>query len=189
MTGFNGDAAQPGQTGQAQGATVQDAAVQDGTKDALTRMTGLLAKVKSGGLTEAETAELAVILGGRVGGLDSTLGVRYISFLPEMVLELTVTRDHVQPWGITNGGVYASLGESAGSFAGFIAAGGHSSVMGVTNSTNFLRPSVPGDVIRSTAHAVHTGRTSQLWRIDHVNATSGKLLATTELRTVVAPRR
>ena len=187
MTGFNGDAAQPGQTGQAQGATVQDAAVQDGTKDALTRMTGLLAKVKSGGLTEAETAELAVILGGRVGGLDSTLGVRYISFLPEMVLELTVTR--VQPWGITNGGVYASLGESAGSFAGFIAAGGHSSVMGVTNSTNFLRPSVPGDVIRSTAHAVHTGRTSQLWRIDHVNATSGKLLATTELRTVVAPRR
>jgi uncharacterized protein (TIGR00369 family) len=88
---------------------------------------------------------------------------------------------------VTNGGVYASLGESAGSFAGFIAAAGKGNVMGVTNSTNFLRPSMPGDVIRSTAHPVHTGRTSQLWRIDHVNAGTGKLLATTELRTVVSP--
>lgn len=153
----------------------------------LARMTELMGKAASGKISVTETAELAGIFEGKVGGMDNTLGVRYVSFSPQIVLELTVTRDHVQPWGITNGGVYATLGESAGSFAGFIAAGGESNVMGVTNSTNFLRPSMPGDVIRSTARAVHTGRTSQLWRIDHVNAASGKLLATTELRTVVVP--
>ncbi|AGP30710.1 PaaI family thioesterase [Corynebacterium terpenotabidum] len=154
----------------------------------MARMVELLGRVNSGELTDAESAELAAMFEGAGAGLDHTLGVKYVAFAPELVLELTVTRDHVQPWGITNGGVYASLGESAGSFAGFIAAGGTSSVMGITNSTNFLRPSTPGDVIRSTAHPVHTGRTSQLWRIEHVNAASGKLLATTELRTVVAAR-
>ncbi|WP_315146102.1 PaaI family thioesterase [Corynebacterium variabile] len=153
----------------------------------LARMKELLEKVATGDITGDESTELAGIFEGGVLGLDATLGVKYVSFAPELVVELTVTRDHVQPWGVTNGGVYASLGESAGSFAGFIAAAGKGNVMGVTNSTNFLRPSVPGDVIRSTAHPVHTGRTSQLWRIDHVNAATGKLLATTELRTVVSP--
>lgn len=151
------------------------------------RMVSLLGSAAAGGLTEDENAELIGIFGGEIAGLDNTLGVKYVSFSPEIVLELTITRDHVQPWGITNGGVYASLGESAGSFAGFIAAGGKANVMGVNNLTNFLRPSMPGDVIRSTACAVHTGRTSQLWRIEHVNVASGKLCATTELRTVVVP--
>lgn len=166
----------------------QKAAYRAAKAAVLARMTELMEKIAAGGISEAESAELSAIFEEKVPGLDSTLGVRYVAFSPELVVELTVTRDHVQPWGVTNGGVYASLGESAGSFAGFIAAGGKSNVMGVTNSTNFLRPSMPGDVIRSTAHAIHTGRTSQLWRIDHVNAGSGKLVATTELRTVVAPR-
>jgi len=154
----------------------------------LARMTELLTQAASGELSDDEGRELATIFESGVKGLDNTLGVHYVSFLPEVVVELTVTRGHVQPWGITNGGVYASLGESAGSFAGFIAAGGASTVMGTTNATNFLRPSMPGDVIRSTARPVHLGRTSQLWRIEHVNAENGKLLATTELRTVVVPR-
>lgn len=153
----------------------------------LARMTELLTKAGAAEISDEESAELSGIFESKVGGLDALLGLRYRSFHPEVVLELEVTRDHVQPWGITNGGVYASLGESAGSFAGFIASGGQA-VMGTTNATNFLRPSMPGDVIRSTAHAVHTGRTSQLWRIEHINAGSGKLVATTELRTVVSPQ-
>ena len=163
----------------------QKTAEQEKKTAVIERMTVLLGRAARGGITAEESAELAGIFGTGVPGLDRTLGVRYVAFAPEVVVELEITADHVQPWGITNGGIYASLGESVGSFAGYIAAGGEANVMGVTNSTNFLRPSMPGDVVRSTAHAVHTGRTSQLWRIDHVNAATGKLLATTELRTVV----
>jgi 1,4-dihydroxy-2-naphthoyl-CoA hydrolase len=154
---------------------------------AVERMLELMASASAGELTEGQTVELSELFESSIPSLDRTLGLRYVEFLPEVVVELTVTEAHVQPWGITNGGVYATMGESAGSFAGFIAGGG-GMVMGTTNSTNFLRPSTPGDVIRSTAHAVHTGRTSQLWRIEHVNAGTGKLCATTELRTVVVPR-
>lgn len=160
----------------------------EGEDGALDRMLELMTSASKGELTEAQTAELSGICETSMPSLDRTLGLRYVEFVPEVVVELTVTTDHVQPWGITNGGVYATMGESAGSFAGFIAGGG-GMVMGTTNATNFLRPSTPGDVIRSTAHAVHTGRTSQLWRIDHVNAGTGKLCATTELRTVVVPRQ
>jgi 1,4-dihydroxy-2-naphthoyl-CoA hydrolase len=166
----------------------QKAAYQEKKAAVIERMTVLLGRAARGEITAEESTELAGIFEDGVPGLDHTLGVRYVAFAPEVAVELEITAAHVQPWGITNGGIYASLGESAGSFAGYIAAGGEANVMGVTNSTNFLRPSMPGDVVRSTAHAVHTGRTSQLWRIDHVNAATGKLLATTELRTVVAAR-
>ena len=149
------------------------------------RMLELLQAAAGGTFTDEQGEELAELFSSRISGLDRTLGLRYVGFVPQVVAELEITTDHVQPWGITNGGVYASLGESTGSFAGFIASGG-GTVMGTTNLTNFLRPSVPGDVIRSTAQAVHAGRTSQLWRIEHVNVASGKLCATTELRTVVA---
>ncbi|MEJ6548522.1 PaaI family thioesterase [Corynebacterium sp. USCH3] len=164
-----------------------DAADAADKEAAVERMLTLMASASAGELTEAQNAELAGIFRSSIPSLDRTLGLRYVEFIPEVVVELTITENHVQPWGITNGGIYATLGESAGSFAGYIAGGG-GMVMGTTNATNFLRPSTPGDVIRSTAHAVHTGRTSQLWRIDHVNAGTGKLCATTELRTVVVPR-
>lgn len=159
-----------------------------GQSAAMERMLELMGSASSSELTEAQTAELSEIFATSIPSLDRTLGLRYVEFLPEVVVELTITEDHVQPWGITNGGIYATMGESAGSFAGYIAGRG-GLVMGTTNSTNFLRPSTPGDVIRSTARAVHTGRTSQLWRIEHVNAASGKLCATTELRTVVVPSK
>lgn len=151
------------------------------------RMLELLGAASEEGLSQAATEELAELLHSDIASLDSTLGLRYVAFAPEVVVELEITEAHIQPWGITNGGVYASLGESAGSFSGFIASKG-GTVMGTTNSTNFLRPSRPGDVIRSTARAVHTGRTSQLWRIEHVDAATGKLCAVTELRTFVQPR-
>lgn len=120
--------------------------------------------------------------------VESLLGTRFVSISKdEVVLELEIADKHLQPWGVTNGGVYAILGETAGSIAGYIAAGGKSNVMGTNNSTDFLRPSRKGDVIRTTARAEHLGRTMQLWRIEHVNKNTGKLCALTRLKTTVLP--
>ncbi|MDK8509944.1 PaaI family thioesterase [Corynebacterium bovis] len=120
------------------------------------------------------------------GGLDATLGTRYVEVGPgRVVVRLAVTDRHLQPWGVTNGGVYCSLGESTASIASFIAAGAEAPVMGIVNETQFLRPSVAGDVIVSTAVPVHLGRTSHLWRVEHVNEATGKMCAVTQLRTTV----
>ncbi|WP_459611872.1 PaaI family thioesterase [Corynebacterium urogenitale] len=118
--------------------------------------------------------------------LDSHLGVKYVAAGPKLVsVRLEVGDEHLQPWGVTHGGVYAALGESVGSVASYIAAGAGPAVMGTSNHTDFLRPSKKGDVIVTTATPEHIGRTTQLWRIEHRNEVTGKLVALTHLKTAV----
>lgn len=118
--------------------------------------------------------------------LEKTFGTTYHAVGPRKVsLRLEISPGHLQPWGVTNGGVYAALGESAGSTASFVAAGASAVVMGTSNETHFLRPSKAGDVIVSTATPEHIGRTTHMWRIEHINEATGKLCALTTLKTTV----
>lgn len=120
--------------------------------------------------------------------LDSHLGVKYVAAGPQNVsVRLEIGDEHLQPWGVTHGGVYAALGESVGSVASYIAAGAGPAVMGTSNHTDFLRPSKKGDAIITTATPEHIGRTTQLWRIEHRNEETGKLVALTHLKTAVVP--
>ena len=141
-------------------------------------------------LTEAEIAQLNETMGAAGGqhNFDALMGDRYVSAGPDHVtLELTVGPQHCQPFGITHGGVYASLGETAGSIGGFIVAGADISnpVVGTSNITDFIRASKVGTTIRTHAEVVHSGRTHQLWLINHEDAETGKLLARTNLRLAV----
>ena len=104
----------------------------------MARMTELLSKAGAGEISEEESSELATIFETKVGGLDALLGLKYIAFAPEVVLELEVTCDHVQPWGITNGGTYAALGIRR--FLRRVHRQRGKGVMGTTNSTNCARP-------------------------------------------------
>lgn len=138
-------------------------------------------------LDAAEVARVNEICGA-VASLDRTLGSEYAALEPlRIVTRLEIGDHHLQPWGITNGGIYASLGETAGSMASYIAAGAKPPVVGTSNETHFLRPSGAGDVILSTATPENVGRTSHLWRVEHHNEKTGKLCALTFLRTQVMP--
>ncbi|WP_018024137.1 PaaI family thioesterase [Corynebacterium ulceribovis] len=142
---------------------------------------------------ELTTAEIEQLNNGMAGpgapeNFDKLIGDRYLAAGPEgITVELTVGPEHCQPWGITHGGVYAALGETAGSIAAFIAAGADLStpVVGTANNTDFIRSSKVGTTIHSTATLVHKGRTHHLWLINHVDADTGKPLARTNLRLAV----
>lgn len=157
------------------------------------RIEGLraLAKLKKAVLSGEVTDDAIAVANKSIAdhpSLDRTLGVTYRALAKDSVtIACEVTWEHTQPMGLANGGLFTSLGETAGSMAGFIAVEDNMQVMGTTNSTDFLRPAFPGDVIVSTAHAIHLGRTSQLWKIEHTNEKTGKLLALTSLRTAVRP--
>lgn len=142
-------------------------------------------------LTDDEVAELNSLTEGDVeaSGLDAHLGTSYVAVGPRLLsMRLEIGPQHLQPWGLANGGVYATMGESCGSIAGFIAAGGKTPVVGVNNSTDFFRSAVDGDVLISTAAPVHLGRTSQVWEISHTRESDGKLLSRTNLRLAVLPK-
>ena len=121
-----------------------------------------------------------------IGGYDRLLGTKFIAVEPQrIVTELEITRDHLQPWGLTNGGVYCSLGETAGSVAGYIAAGAALPVVGVNNNTDFYRSAVAGDTVITTATPVHLGSTFHVWGIEHRRKADDKVLARTNLRLAV----
>lgn len=140
-----------------------------------------------GELTPEQVHILNLAIAGDMN-LDAHLGLEYTAVGPRGVAtRLEIGAQLLQPWGVTHGGVYAAVGESAGSVASYIAAGARAAVMGTSNHTDFLRPSHRGDVILSSATPEHIGRTTQLWRIEHRDEKSGKLVALTRLKTAVVP--
>lgn len=101
---------------------------------------------------------------GRIGdGFDALIGLQYIDLGPDRVqAEWTVRPDHLQPQGIQHGGVYCAVVESVASVGGglWLGTGGH--VVGVNNTTDFLRATREG-VLTAVGTPLHRGRTQQLW--------------------------
>ncbi|MGX0119341.1 PaaI family thioesterase [Corynebacterium otitidis] len=122
------------------------------------------------------------VLNGQKVGLAGHLGIEFSALGPESAAaRLEVGREHLQPAGLVNGGVFASIGETVASVAGIVRAGG-AAVVGVNNDTNFIR-SVRSGVIEATAEPIQLGRRTQLWRVDMRN--EDRLAAQTILRTMV----
>ena len=75
------------------------------------------------------------------GGLDQTLGIRFVATGPdEVIVEYDVDDRHRQPYGIIHGGMHCTAIETACSVGAAIAAGSRGqSVVGVENHTSFIR--------------------------------------------------
>lgn len=89
---------------------------------------------------------------------------------------------HHTPWGVVHGGVYATAVESAASVGASAAVKERGQfAVGVSNSTEFLRPMKEGrvDVI---AEPVMQGRSQQLWQVIITRSEDGKEVARGQLR-------
>lgn len=117
-------------------------------------------------------------------GLLKLLGVHVVAADPDRVeLHLDLTADHLQPQGVTHGGIHCTLVESAASIGAYLwfntqRAG---TVVGVANSTDFLRPSGAGTTLRTVASPIHRGRTQQLWMVE-ITGAHNKLVARGQVR-------
>jgi uncharacterized protein (TIGR00369 family) len=102
----------------------------------------------------------------RAGGFVQLLGLRFDEVTPDrVVLSWDVTPALHQPYGIVHGGVHASVVETAASVAGATWFGDRGQVVGVNNSTDFLR-AVREGTLRAVAEPVHRGRLQQLWLVE-----------------------
>jgi 1,4-dihydroxy-2-naphthoyl-CoA hydrolase len=89
---------------------------------------------------------------------------------------------HHTPWGVVHGGVYATAVESAASVGASAAVEERGQfAVGVSNSTDFLRPMKEGrvDVL---AEPVMQGRSQQLWQVIITRSEDGKEVARGQLR-------
>ncbi len=102
----------------------------------------------------------------------------------EVVAELDVQAQHLQPHGIVHGGVHAGVIESLASIGAALDAMTHGkTVVGLENQTSFVR-AVREGVLRATAHPLTRGRRTQAWEVSIIDA-SGALVATGRVRLLV----
>lgn len=102
-------------------------------------------------------------------GFDSAMGFRALESSPDrVVLSWDVTAENRQPYGIVHGGVYCGVVESAASRGAALWLGDRGKVVGVSNTTDFLR-AVTAGCMTATATPLHRGRSQQLWLVEVVD--------------------
>jgi uncharacterized protein (TIGR00369 family) len=115
---------------------------------------------------------------------DQLIGLEVHEWTPERVgARIVIDQRHQQPYGIVHGGVYAAVVESVASH-GAAAAGqalGVAAVVGVSNSTDFLRPHREGP-LDVEGRPVFVGRTQQVWQVEITRPDDGKLVARGQVR-------
>lgn len=106
------------------------------------------------------------------------LGIEFDELSPRRVrAHLDADGRHHQPLGLVHGGVYSSVIETLASLGG--AANAYADgqvVVGVNNSTDFLRPHRTGR-LDAVGRPLHVGRTQQLWEVVISRASDGKDVA------------
>ena len=118
-----------------------------------------------GGEIHQKKTDFAESLNQNVGGWPGAMGLRFVSASPEeVVAELTVGPQHLQPYGIVHGGVHCSVVETLGSIGGMqwiVGRDPDGKVVGVNNNTDFYRAVTDGPMT-STATPIHQGRSQQV---------------------------
>src|SRR6266849_9113265 len=100
----------------------------------------------------------------------------------EVRAELTVGPEHLQSYGIVHGGVHCGLIESLASIgAALYALPRSQSVVGLENSTSFIRAVRAGATLRAVATPVTRGRKTQVWDAK-VEDGEGRIVATGRVR-------
>jgi 1,4-dihydroxy-2-naphthoyl-CoA hydrolase len=98
----------------------------------------------------------------------------------EVVARLPVTAELHQPYGIVHGGVYCAVAETTATVGGARWLGDRGEVVGVNNTTSFLR-AVREGVLDVRARPVHRGRTQQLWNVEITDG-QGRVVARGDVR-------
>jgi 1,4-dihydroxy-2-naphthoyl-CoA hydrolase len=99
------------------------------------------------------------------GSFDKLLGLRYEEATGDRVVAvLPVTSDLYQSHGIIHGGVYATAVETTASVGASLWLGTDGRAVGISNSTDFLRPVRQGE-LRIDATPINRGRSTQLWEV------------------------
>jgi len=125
----------------------------------------VLTRFRAGELISPET--MRTVFAGDDPFAGQFLGLQFVSFQADEVRATLTADKHLhQPFGIVHGGVWCSAIESVASIAGWlhVALDGYV-VVGVSNTTDFLRPHVAGTVTVSGT-PLHLGRQQQLWEVD-----------------------
>jgi uncharacterized protein (TIGR00369 family) len=114
-------------------------------------------------------------------GFTGVLGIEFSEVSPDRVVASWPITPHLhQPYGIVHGGVHCSVVETVASYGGAVWFGDRGHVVGVSNTTDFLR-AVREGVLTATGTPIHRGRLQQLWLVE-ITDEEGRLVARGQVR-------
>jgi uncharacterized protein (TIGR00369 family) len=126
--------------------------------------------------------DLAVQANAVKGGFNTALGLAFVRVTTEEVIaEVLVRPEHLQPYGLVHGGVYAAMIEtlcSTGAAVNALARG--QTTVGQENATSFIR-AVRGGTLRGRAVPLTRGRRSHVWEA-RIEDDQGRLVAVGRVR-------
>src|SRR6478609_1816225 len=130
----------------------------------------------------ADTENFAEGLNAASSGWNAAMGLRFVhANRDEIVAELTIGAQHLQPHGIVHGGVYAGVVEAiASTGAALFAMGQGASVVGLENPSSFLH-AVREGVLKHVSKPLTRGRRTQVWEGTLTDA-EGRIAATGRVR-------
>jgi uncharacterized protein (TIGR00369 family) len=112
------------------------------------------------------------------------IGLEMLETGPERVrARIEIGERHHQPYGIAHGGVYCAIVEDVASHGAGLAAHarGQAGIVGVANSTDFLRSHGAGELI-AEGTPVHQSRSQQIWQVEIRRSSDRKLVARGQVR-------
>lgn len=100
-------------------------------------------------------------------GFDALYGLELLEVTAEVGrAQVKVGPEHLQPFGLVHGGVYAAISESIASICTAVAVVPDGKVAsGISSQTSFLRPITEG-TIHARAVRKHAGRTTWVWEVE-----------------------
>lgn len=127
--------------------------------------------------------DLAPAMQGRLGGWVEAMGlVMTKATAEEVIAEWTVEEKHCQGYGIVHGGVHAGVIETVCSVgAAVFSMPEGRSIVGLENTTSFLRAVRAGAKLTVRATPLIRGRRSQVWEAT-ITGSDGKAVATGRVR-------
>ena len=125
------------------------------------------------------------LINANLGGFNNALGLEFTkAAMDEYVAEIEITDNHLQPYGLVHGGVYAGMIETLCSTGAALAVWGENkNTVGLENNTSFLK-AVRGGSLRCTARPLVLGKRSQVWEAD-IHDNQGRLVAVGRVRLMV----
>jgi 1,4-dihydroxy-2-naphthoyl-CoA hydrolase len=122
-------------------------------------------------------------------GFAEFIGTEWIDLDPaEARARIKVEPQHLQPFGVVHGGVYATLAESLCSAGTYDAVREDDQVaLGMANNTTFLRSITDGH-LNAVARARQRGRTTWVWDVE-ISDDEGRVCALIRMTIAVRPRR
>ena len=133
-------------------------------------------------MSSISDADAVAYLNQHKGGWNRTMDLVFVkATADEVIADVVVGEQHLQPYGIVHGGVHAGIIEAACSTgAAMFALARGQSVVGLENSTAVLH-AARGGTLRVTARPLTRGRRTQAWEAS-VTDGGGKVLATGRVR-------